>query len=331
MHSKTTDTSKTSDSLTKLGRSVIQIETAAIAALESRIDEEFAKACRLLMECDGRIVVCGIGKSGHIGAKLAATFASTGSPAFFVHAAEASHGDLGMFKSNDVVIAISYSGNSGELLTLVPGIKRLGIPLITLCGEPESALAKAADVCLNTRVEREACPLGLAPTSSTTASLVMGDALAVALLGVKGFTQDDFARSHPGGRLGRRLLLHVRDVMVDIHACPRCHHSATLTEALVEISSKGLGMVAVVNDAQELCGIFTDGDLRRTFATGIDIRDVKIESVMTLNPATTTKDTLAVNAVSLMQELKITALPVIANNKLESVVTMHALLAAGVV
>lgn len=331
MHSKTTDTSKTSDSLTKLGRSVIQIETAAIAALESRIDEEFAKACRLLMECDGRIVVCGIGKSGHIGAKLAATFASTGSPAFFVHAAEASHGDLGMFKSNDVVIAISYSGNSGELLTLVPGIKRLGIPLITLCGEPESALAKAADVCLNTRVEREACPLGLAPTSSTTASLVMGDALAVALLGVKGFTQDDFARSHPGGRLGRRLLLHVRDVMVEIHACPRCHHSATLTEALVEISSKGLGMVAVVNDAQELCGIFTDGDLRRTFASGIDIRDVKIESVMTLNPATTTKDTLAVNAVSRMQELKITALPVIANNKLESVVTMHALLAAGVV
>lgn len=331
MHSKPTDTPDTTDSLLNLGRSVIQIETAAIAALEARIDDQFALACQLLLGCEGRIVVCGIGKSGHVGAKLAATFASTGSPAFFVHAAEASHGDLGMFKSNDVVIAISYSGNSGELLTLVPGIKRLGIPLISLCGEPASPLAKASDVLLNTRVEREACPLGLAPTSSTTASMVLGDALAVALLGIRGFTEEDFARSHPGGRLGRRLLLHVRDVMVATTDCPRCHHSATLTEALVEISSKGLGMVAVVNDEDELCGIFTDGDLRRTFATGIDIRDVRIESVMTLNPATTSRDALAVNAVSVMQELKITSLPVISNKKLDSVVTMHALLAAGVV
>ncbi len=315
----------------KLGRSVIQIESQAIAALEERIDKHFVDACQLLLSCKGRIVVCGIGKSGHIGAKLAATFASTGSPAFFVHAAEASHGDLGMFKSDDVVIAISYSGTSGELLTLVPGIKRLGIPLISLCGEPDSPLASASDVWLSTRIEREACPLGLAPTSSTTASLALGDALAVALLGVRGFTEEDFARSHPGGRLGRRLLLNVQDVMVSAEACPRCLESATLAEALMEISSKGLGMVAIVNQTQELRGIFTDGDLRRTFATDIDIRTLKIDALMTREPATTTKEALAVNAVSIMQELKITSLPVVNDNTLEGVVTMHALLAAGVV
>jgi arabinose-5-phosphate isomerase len=319
------------ESLLKLGRSVVQIEAAAVAALESRIDETFVEACRLLLKCEGRIVVCGIGKSGHIGAKLAATFASTGSPAFFVHAAEASHGDLGMFKTEDVVIAISYSGNSAELMTLIPGVKRLGIPLISLCGESESPLAKASTVFLNTYVEREACPLGLAPTSSTTTTLALGDALAIALLGVRGFTEQDFARSHPGGRLGRRLLLHVRDVMVDANNCPRCSETATLADALMEISSKDLGMVAVESDSGLLVGIFTDGDLRRTLATSADIHTLQIDAVMSKSPTTTELHELAVNAVSLMQELKITSLPVVDEGKLKGVVTMHALLAAGVV
>lgn len=310
---------------------MVQIEAAAVAALETRIDETFVEACRLLLSCEGRIVVCGIGKSGHIGAKLAATFASTGSPAFFVHAAEASHGDLGMFKSDDVVIAISYSGNSAELMSLIPGIKRLAIPLISLCGESKSPLAKASDVCLDTHVEREACPLGLAPTSSTTATLAMGDALAVALLGARGFTEDDFARSHPGGRLGRRLLMHVHDVMVDEKSCPRCSDSATLAEALMEISSKGLGMVAVEDDSGLLVGVFTDGDLRRTLNTSADIHTLRIKTLMSTSPTTTERHELAVNAVALMQERKITSLPVVDNGRLKGVVTMHALLAAGVV
>lgn len=310
---------------------MVQIEAAAVAALESRIDETFVEACGLLLQCEGRIVICGIGKSGHIGAKLAATFASTGSPAFFVHAAEASHGDLGMFKADDVVIAISYSGNSAELMTLIPGIKRLGIPLISLCGESESPLAKASNIHLSTHVEREACPLGLAPTSSTTATLALGDALAVALLGARGFSEEDFARSHPGGRLGRRLLLHVKDVMVDEYNCPRCAETATLAEALMEISSKGLGMVAVENDSGLLVGVFTDGDLRRTLATNADIHTLRIKAIMSRNPSTTDMQELAVNAVALMQKLKITSLPVVADGKLKGVVTMHALLAAGVV
>ena len=332
MHSNFTNSAAIdTESLLNLGRSVIQIEAAAVAALENRIDATFVEACSLLLQCTGRIVICGIGKSGHIGAKLAATFASTGSPAFFVHAAEASHGDLGMFKRDDVVIAISYSGNSSELMTLIPGIKRLGIPLISLCGESESALAKASDVFLNTHIEKEACPLGLAPTSSTTASLAFGDALAVALLGVRGFTEEDFARSHPGGRLGRRLLMHVHDVMVEPANCPRCNETATLADALMEISSKGLGMVAVENDKGQLIGVFTDGDLRRTLATNADIHTLKINEIMSKSPTTTQAHELAVNAVSLMQSLKITALPVVEDGKLVSVVTMHALLAAGVV
>ncbi len=327
----TQDLSQIKDSLLELGRSVITIEAEAIANLEGRIDENFANACQLLLACEGRIVVCGIGKSGHVGAKIAATFASTGSPAFFVHAAEASHGDLGMFKADDVVLALSYSGSSNEVLTLVPGIKRLGIPLISLCGEPTSALAKASDIFLSTQVEREACPLGLAPTSSTTAMLALGDALAIALLGVKGFTEDDFARSHPGGRLGRRLLLHVQDVMVKPSYCPKCRESAFLSDALMEITSKGLGMVAIVDTENRVSGVFTDGDLRRTIASDVDFRKAIISSVMTTNPATTTKESLAVNAVAKMQELKITALPVVKDGKLEGIVTMHALLAAGVV
>lgn len=318
-------------SLLNLGRSVIRIEADAVAQLEERLDDSFVQACQLLIACQGRIVVCGIGKSGHIGAKLAATFASTGSPAFFVHAAEASHGDLGMLRSDDVIVALSYSGSSAELLTLIPGIRQLGIPLISLCGEPDSPLAKASTIVLNTRVEREACPLGLAPTASTTAALAFGDALAIALLGERGFTEQDFARSHPGGRLGRRLLLRVSDVMVPGENSPRIQDNATLTSALMEISSGGLGMVAVLSDKHELTGVFTDGDLRRTMERGVDIRTVNIGTVMTRNPTTIGTQALAVDAVTLMQTRRITSLPVVDDGQLIGIVTMHALLAAGVV
>ena len=318
-------------SLKELGVAVIQTEANAVAQLESRIDGAFVKACRLLLDCRGRIVVCGIGKSGHIGAKLAATLASTGSPAFFLHAAEASHGDLGMLQAGDVIIGISYSGSSAELVALLPGIKRLGIPLISLCGEMDSTLSKSADVALDTSVEREACPLGLAPTASTTATLAMGDALAIALLSARGFDENDFARSHPGGRLGRRLLLRVDDLMVTGDDMPIVDESAGLKEALVEITAKGLGMVLVAKDKDELIGIFTDGDLRRTFDHDVDIRSTSINSLMTPAPITIEPGALAVAAVNLMQEKRITALPVVADNNLVGVITMHAMLNAGVV
>ena len=318
-------------SLKELGVAVIQTEASAVASLESRIDDAFVKACRLLLDCRGRIVVCGIGKSGHIGAKLAATLASTGSPAFFLHAAEASHGDLGMLQSGDVIIGISYSGSSAELIALLPGIKRLGIPLISLCGETSSTLSKSADVALDTSVEREACPLGLAPTASTTATLAMGDALAIAILSARGFDENDFARSHPGGRLGRRLLMRVEDLMVTGNDMPVVPDSAGLKEALVEITAKGLGMVLVANDNKQLMGIFTDGDLRRAFDHDIDIRSTSIKSLMTPGPKTIEPGALAVAAVNLMQEKRITALPVVADDKLIGVVTMHAMLNAGVV
>ena len=316
-----------------MARSVIRIEADAVAGLQPRIDATFADACRILLACQGRIVVCGIGKSGHIGAKLAATLASTGSPAFFVHAAEASHGDLGMFKHNDVLVAVSYSGNSNELLTLIPGVRRLGIPIISLCGEAGSPLAQASDITLSTRVEREACPLGLAPTASTTATLALGDALAIALLSARGFTEEDFARSHPGGRLGRRLLLKVHDVMFTGSQLPVCQDSTTLSRALVEISSKGLGMVALVTDSGRLSGIFTDGDLRRTLEKDTDVRTQPVREVMTRDPATIDGNALAINAVARMQQLKITSLPVLNNDDqtLIGVITMHALLAARVV
>ncbi len=319
------------EALATLAKSVLRIEADAVLALQDRIDDNFYQACQILLACEGRIVVCGIGKSGHIGAKLAATFASTGSPAFFVHAAEASHGDLGMFKSNDVLISISYSGNSDELMTMIPGVKRLGVPIISLCGEPDSPLAQASTVLLNTRIDREACPLGLAPTASTTATLALGDALAIALLGARGFTEEDFARSHPGGRLGRRLLVKVSDVMLSDENLPMCLDTVTLSQALVEISSKALGIVALVDEQQQLSGVFTDGDLRRTLEKNIDIRTLCINEVMTKKPATIDSDSLAVVAVSQMQELKITALPVTKGNTLAGIVTMHALLTAGVV
>ncbi len=318
-------------SLKELGVAVIQTEASAVARLESRIDDAFVKACRLLLDCRGRIVVCGIGKSGHIGAKLAATLASTGSPAFFLHAAEASHGDLGMLQSGDVIIGISYSGSSAELVALLPGIKRLGIPLISLCGEMDSTLSKSADAALDTSVEREACPLGLAPTASTTATLAMGDALAIALLSARGFDENDFARSHPGGRLGRRLLMRVEDLMVTGNDMPVVPDSAELKEALVKITAKGLGMVVVVNAENQLIGIFTDGDLRRAFDQDIDVRSTSIKSLMTPAPKTIEPGALAVAAINQMQDNRITALPVVADNKLIGVITMHAMLNAGVV
>jgi len=315
----------------ELGRAVIRTEAEAVAALEERLDDRFVEACERLIGCEGRIVVCGVGKSGHIGSKLAATLASTGSPAFFLHAAEASHGDLGMLRQHDVMIALSYSGSSNELLALIPGVKRLGVQLISLCGKADSPLATASDVHLDVSVAREACPLNLAPTASTSAMLTMGDAIAIALLGTRGFSEDDFARSHPGGRLGRRLLLHVADVMSAGSDVPVVGLNATLAEAVAEISRKGLGMVLVADEHGALAGLYTDGDLRRTIEAGEDIRALTVSEVMTEDPRTIDADRLAVSAVGRLQEHRITALPVVGGGRIAGVVTMHALLAAGVV
>ena len=314
-----------------LGRAVLRIEAEALVALEARIDARFERACEVLLGCAGRVVVTGVGKSGHVGAKLAATFASTGTASFFVHAGEASHGDLGMLCRGDVLVALSYSGSSQEILTLVPGVKRLGVPIVALTGDEASALARAAEVHLDVSVAREACPLGLAPTASTTATLALGDALAIALLRARGFDEEDFARSHPGGRLGRRLLLHVSDVMATGDALPRVARDAYLADALVEISKKGLGMVTVVDAEGRLVGVFTDGDLRRTVESGADARALPMASIMTADPRTIDSERLAVTAVGRMQEHRVTSLPVVDAGRLVGVVTMHALLAAGVV
>lgn len=314
-----------------LAKQVIQIEAAAIAALDERIDRNFIAACHALLNCQGRIVVCGVGKSGHIGHKIAATLASTGSPAFFVHAAEASHGDLGMLQANDVLIAISNSGSSHELMTLMPGVKRLGVPVISLCGDKNSPLGLVSDIFLDVSVSEEACPLNLAPTASTTATLAMGDALAVALLRERGFDEQDFARSHPGGRLGRRLLLHVGDVMVTGTDLPKVTSDVPLTDALLEVTQKNLGMVVVVDGNDCVVGIYTDGDLRRTLEGKIDIRDTRIGDVMTVGGHSIDAAELAVHAVSKMQKHQITSLTVQKSGKLEGVITMHQLLAAGVV
>ena len=317
--------------ITELAKAVIETERQAIGELLNRIDDSFVKAVQTLMACEGRIIVTGIGKSGHIGSKIAATFASTGSPAYFMHAAEASHGDMGLMKAGDVVVAISYSGSSDELMKLVPGIKRLGLPLIALCGEPNSTLAQTADIVLDVSVEREACPLGLAPTASTTSTLVTGDALAVSLLHSRGFNEADFARSHPGGRLGRQLLLHVSDVMSSGDALPKVDHKVALPEALIEISKKGLGMVAIVDAQDHLMGVFTDGDLRRSLEQHGNIHNTPITDVMTRGGLSIEPDALAIAAVEKMQQHKITALPVIDSEKVVGIITMHALFAADVV
>lgn len=321
------------ESLARTGRRVFEIETRALEALRQRINGDFHRACRLLLTCEGRVVVSGMGKSGHVGNKIAATLASTGTPSFFVHPAEASHGDLGMITDTDVMIAISYSGESDELLTIVPVLKRQGTRLIAMTGNERSSLARLADVHLDVRVEEEACPLGLAPTSSTTASLVMGDALAVALLEARGFTAEDFARSHPAGSLGRRLLLHISDIMHTGDSVPRVGPSASVADALVEMTRKGLGMTGIVDDLGRLLGVFTDGDLRRTLDdAAIELRDTPVQALMTTRAKTITPNRLAVEAARLMEEHTIHALLVVQDDgTLVGALNIHDLLRARVV
>ncbi len=317
--------------LKELARQVLAIEAEAVTRLAARIDDRFVRACRLMLDCRGRIVVLGIGKSGHIGGKIAATLASTGTPAFFVHPAEANHGDMGMITAQDVVVALSNSGETDEILTLLPLIKRLGVPLIALTGNPDSTLGKAADVHIDVSVPQEACPLGLAPTSSTTATLAMGDALAVALLEARGFTAEDFARSHPGGRLGRRLLLLIDDVMHVGEQVPRSGPDDLLKEALLEMSRKGLGTTVVVDGDERVLGVFTDGDLRRTLDRQLDVHVARVAEVMTRDCKTIAPGTLAAEALRMMQQYKINALPVVNSaGTLVGVLNMHDLLRAGV-
>ncbi len=316
----------------KLGLAVIETEAAAINALAARIDNNFAEACQLLLQCKGRIVVIGMGKSGHIANKIAATLASTGSPAFFVHPGEASHGDMGMITQQDVVIAISNSGNTSEIMTILPLLKRLGVPLISFTGDKTSPIAKAATINLDVSVSQEACPLGLAPTSSTTAALVMGDALAIALLQTRGFTAEDFALSHPGGQLGRRLLLHVDQLIHSGEQMPKVADRTVLIEALVEVTQKKLGMTTVVDKDGRLLGIFTDGDLRRAIDKGVDIHSTAIKDIMTTHCKTIALGLLAAEALHIMDTNKITALIVVDNDTRPiGVLHMHDLLSAGVI
>ncbi|HVY06071.1 MAG TPA: KpsF/GutQ family sugar-phosphate isomerase [Burkholderiales bacterium] len=314
------------------GRRVLEIEAQAVRDLAQRLDGNFVRAAEIVFGCKGRVVVSGIGKSGHVARKIASTLASTGTPAFFVHPAEASHGDLGMVTRDDVMIALSNSGESGELLVIVPLIKRMGGKLIAMTGNPDSSLAREADVHLDARVAEEACSLGLAPTSSTTAALALGDALAVTLLEARGFGQEDFARSHPGGSLGRRLLTHVHDIMRTGDAIPRVAESASLADAILEISKKGMGMTAVTNGAGRVVGIFTDGDLRRALAKAGDLRDSGLLQLMTRNPKTVQPQQLAAEAADLMEQFKITQLLVLdANASLVGALNMHDLLHAKVI
>lgn len=320
------------EKLKTLAVAVLNTEADAVRALVPRVDGNFVRACEYMLACRGRIVVTGMGKSGHIADKIAATLASTGTPAFFVHPGEASHGDLGMVTAQDVVLALSNSGETEEIVTILPILKRLGVPLVALTGNPASTLAREAAVHIDVSVAREACPLGLAPTSSTTAALAMGDALAVALLEARGFSSDDFARTHPGGKLGRRLLLHVADIMHAGDRIPKVGPDAPLKAALLEISRQGLGMCAIVDGEDRLLGVFTDGDLRRTLDQGVDIHAALIGEVMTRDPKAARGDWLAVEAVKLMDDRKISALPVVdGDNRVVGAINMHDLLRAGVV
>ena len=320
------------EKLRKLGLAVIQVETQAIAALADQINDDFAIACKLMFNCKGRVVVTGMGKSGHIAGKIAATLASTGTPAFFVHSGEASHGDLGMITRQDVVLALSNSGETEEVLTILPIIKRLGVPLIAMTGNPRSTLAKFATTHINVAVEQEACPLGLAPTSSTTAALVMGDALAVSLLEARGFTRDDFALSHPGGSLGRRLLLMVGDIMHADEKVPSVSESALISHALLEMTEKKLGMTAIVDADNRVTGIFTDGDLRRMLSRNLDVHKTSITEVMTPNCAVISADILAAEAMQIMERKKINALIVVDDQQRAiGALNMHDLVRAGIV
>jgi arabinose-5-phosphate isomerase len=315
-----------------LARNVLHIEAEAVQALADRLDEQFHRAVQLIMACKGRVVVTGMGKSGHIAGKIAATLASTGTPAFFVHPGEASHGDLGMIAHDDVVIALSNSGESAEITAILPLIKRRGARLVGMSGNPASTLGRESDVHLNATVDKEACPLNLAPTASTTAALALGDALAVTLLDMRGFTPEDFARTHPGGSLGRKLLVHVRDVMHAGDALPVVGHAASLKDALLEMTRKGLGMTAIVDESGHVAGVFTDGDLRRALEKSIDIHAAQIADLMGRNPKTIGPDQLAVEAVEKMQSQKINGLLVVnTEGKLAGALNMHDLLKAGVV
>ncbi len=316
----------------ELARKALAIEADAVSALASRLDERFLDAIGLILACRGRVVVTGVGKSGHIARKIASTMASTGTPAFFLHAAEAGHGDLGMITRDDVVLALSNSGQSDELLTIVPLIKRQGAKLIAVTGNPDSALAKEADVHLDARVAQEACPLNLAPTASTTAALALGDALAVALLDARGFGEQDFARAHPGGALGRRLLTHVSDVMRTGEAVPSVPETASFFDVLLEMSRKGMGMAAVVDSSRKVVGIFTDGDLRRTLERNPDLRTLKVTDIMKRNPRTIAPHKLAAEAVELMERYKISQLLVVSDTgELAGALNTHDLLQAKVI
>ncbi len=315
-----------------LAREVLNIEAAAVQALVARIDDHFLVALNIILRCEGRVIVSGMGKSGHIARKIAATMSSTGTPAYFVHPGEACHGDLGMITSKDVFIALSYSGESRELMTIVPVIKRQGAKLISMTGNPLSSLALAADVHLNAAVDKEACPMGLAPTASTTAALAFGDALAVALLDAKGFGPEDFARSHPGGSLGRRLLTHVRDIMRCDERLPMVRENAMLSTAVLEISRKGLGMAAIVDAEQRVLGIYTDGDLRRTLEKNLDFNTTPVYSVMSANPRCIGPDALAAEAVQIMEQYNISQMLVVdGQHKLIGALNMHDLLHAKVI
>lgn len=310
----------------------IKSECDAIDKLIPRIDGAFTQACKIILGCKGRVVVVGMGKSGHIGNKIAATLASTGTPAFFVHPGEASHGDMGMITSNDVVLALSNSGNTAELVTLIPLLKRLGTPLISMTGNAASALAQAANVNIDAYVEKEACPLDLAPTSSTTVTLILGDALAIALLEARGFTAEDFAFSHPGGSLGRKLLLKVADIMHTGEQLPLVNLSTPLKDALLVVSQKGLGMTAITDEHLTLLGVFTDGDLRRVLDQALNFQTTPIEQVMTANCKTVNADMLAAEALNIMEDHKITSLVVVnESNQIDGIIHLHDIIKAGVV
>lgn len=317
--------------LVALASRVLDIEARALDGIKSRLDESFAKACKLCLQTQGRVVVTGMGKSGHVGGKIAATLASTGTPSFFMHPAEASHGDLGMITAQDLLLAVSYSGETQEVITILPLVKRMGARLLSMTGRKESTLARAADAHLDVSVSEEACPLNLAPTASTTATLAMGDALAVALLESRGFTAEDFALSHPSGSLGKKLLLRVEDVMHTGAEVPSVSKQASLSEGLMEMSRKGLGMTGVVDSNGKLVGVFTDGDLRRALDTGIDIRNTRMEAVMHRGGIVSSPDTMAAAAVHTMDQNKITALLVVDGaGKLIGALNVHDLFRAGV-
>ncbi len=320
------------NAVTDIARNVLAIEAAAVSALAARLDASFVAAHQLLLNCRARVVVTGMGKSGHIANKIASTLASTGTPAFFLHPAEASHGDLGMITDDDVVLALSNSGESPEILAIIPFLKRRGIALVAMTGKPSSTMAREATVHLDTSVEKEACPLNLAPTASTTATLALGDALAISLLEARGFSEEDFARTHPGGALGKRLLIRIADLMHSGERLPSVTESASLQDALLEMTRKGLGATAVIDASNKLIGIFTDGDLRRTLEKNADLRGVKIADVMTRNPRTMAADKLAAEAAQMMQARKITCVLIVdEGNRLVGALHTHDLMRAGVI